>query len=72
MAHADVDAGRLLASGMVIVDVLDLSSGLDHCPWCEVGSRTPGFGTLSVESEKDVAFSASGPKGVVSDEPAVI
>ena len=72
MADADVDAGRLLASGMVNLDLLDVASDLDHCPWCKAGSRTPGLGKLSVESEHDVAFSAEGPKGVVSDKPAVI
>ena len=72
MADADVDAGRLPASGMVVLDVLDVASGLDHCPCCEAGSRTPGLGTLSFESKNNVAFSASGPKGVVSDKPAVI
>ena len=72
MADADVDAGRLPASGMVVLDVLDVASGLDHCPCCEAGSRTPGLGTLSVASEHHVAISASGPKGVVSGKPGVI
>ena len=72
MADADVDTGRLLASGMVPLDVLGVASGLDHCPWCTAVSRKPGLGTLSFESENDVAFSASGPKGVVLDKPAVI
>ena len=72
MADADVDTGRLLASGMVIMDVLGVAFGLDHCPWCKAGSRTPGLGKLSVESEHDVAFSAEGPKGVVSDQQAMI
>ena len=67
-----MDAGGLSASGMVFLDVLDVASGLDHCPCCEAGSRTPGLGTLSVASEHDVAISASGPIGVVSHEPAVI
>ena len=72
MADADVDAGRLPASGMVFLDVLDVASGLDHCPWCEAGSRTPGLGALSIASEHHVAISSSGQKDVVSDEPAVI
>ena len=59
MADADVDARRLPASGMFVLDVLDVASDLDHCPWCEAGSRTPGLGTLSVKSENDVAFSPS-------------
>ena len=58
MEDADVDFGRLSASGMVLLDVLYIASGLDHCPCCEAGSRTLGLGALSVKSEHNVAISS--------------